>query len=130
MLCRVSYCRGRRPGILDGVHALRPARSEVVVKLCARRVPSLTQLHGRDTHALCGPCVTQSRVSTHRSGAQYPRDALFKGRNIQDLSDGNTSVGDTSTKFHWGRGGGGGARHRICPVHVKERKNNSLPSSP
>ncbi len=50
-----------------------------------------------DTHALCGPCVTQSRVGTHRSGAQYPRDALFKGRNIQELSVGDTSIGDTST---------------------------------
>ena len=50
-------CRGRRPGILDAVHALRPARSEVVVKLGARRAASLTQLRGRDTHALCGPCV-------------------------------------------------------------------------
>jgi hypothetical protein len=28
-----------------------------VVKLGARRAPSLTQLRGRDTHALCGPCV-------------------------------------------------------------------------
>jgi hypothetical protein len=41
---------------------------------------------------LCNPCVTQSRVRTHWSGAQYPRDVLFKGRNIQELS-----VGDTST---------------------------------
>ncbi len=32
------------------------------------------------------------RVGTHRSGTQYPRDALFKGRNIQEFS-----VGDTST---------------------------------
>jgi hypothetical protein len=30
---------------------LRPARSEVVVKLGARRAASLTQLRGRDTHA-------------------------------------------------------------------------------
>ena len=36
-------CRGRRPGILDAVHVLRPARSEVVVKLGARRAASLTQ---------------------------------------------------------------------------------------
>ncbi len=71
------YCRGLRPGILDAVHALRPERS--------------------DTHALCGPCVTRSRVGTHRSGAQDPRDALFKGCNIQELSVGDTSVGDTST---------------------------------
>ncbi len=46
---------------------------------------------------LCNPCVTQSRVGTHWSRAQYPRDALFKGRNIQELSVRNTSVGDTST---------------------------------
>ncbi len=38
------------------------------------------------------PCLTQSRVGTYRSGAQYPRDALFKGPNIQEFS-----VGDTST---------------------------------
>jgi hypothetical protein len=32
------------------------------------------------------PCLTRSRVGTHRSGAQYPRDALFKGRYIQKFS--------------------------------------------
>ena len=45
-LCWVGLgqdCRGRRPGILDAVHVLRPARSEVVVKLGARRAASLTQ---------------------------------------------------------------------------------------
>jgi hypothetical protein len=68
-----------------------------VVKLGARRAPSLTQLLGRDTHALCGPCLMRSRVGTHRSGAQHSRDALFKGRNIQELSVRDTSVGDTST---------------------------------
>ncbi len=52
--------------------------------------------------ALCDLSVTQSRVGnlgvgTHWSGAQYLRDALFKGRNIQELSVGDTSVGDTST---------------------------------
>jgi hypothetical protein len=47
--------------------------------------------------ALCDPCVTKSRVGTHWSGAQYPRDTLFKGRNIQELSVGDTSVRDTST---------------------------------
>jgi hypothetical protein len=47
--------------------------------------------------ALCDPCVTKSRVGTHWSGAQYPRDTLFKGCNIQELSVGDTSVGDTST---------------------------------
>jgi hypothetical protein len=48
-------------------------------------------------HALCGPCLMWSRVGTHHSGAQYPRNALFKGRNIQELSVRDTSVGDTST---------------------------------
>jgi hypothetical protein len=43
------------------------------------------------------PCLTRTRVGTHRSGAQYPRDALFKGRNIQEFSVGDTSVGGTST---------------------------------
>jgi hypothetical protein len=47
--------------------------------------------------AAVDPSVTQSRVGTHWSGAQYLRDALFKGRNIQELSVGDTSVGDTST---------------------------------
>jgi hypothetical protein len=41
------------------------------------------------------PCLTRSMVGTHRSGARYPRDALFKGRNIQEFSVGDTSVGDT-----------------------------------
>jgi hypothetical protein len=48
--------------MLDAVHALRPARSEVAVKLGARRAPSLTQLRRRDTHALCGPCVIRYMV--------------------------------------------------------------------
>jgi hypothetical protein len=63
MLCWVrlgKYCRGRRPGILDAIHALRRARSKVVVKLGARRASSLTQLCGRYTHALCGLCVMES----------------------------------------------------------------------
>ncbi len=47
-------------------------------------------------HVLCCLCMTRSRVGTHRSGAQYPREALSKGRNIQELSVGDTSVGDTS----------------------------------
>ncbi len=37
---------------------------------------------------LCDPSVTQSRVGTHWSGAQYLRDAWFKGRHIQELSVG------------------------------------------
>ncbi len=51
--------------------------------------------NGQVDPALCDPCVTQSRVGTHWSEAQYPRDALLKGRNIQELSVGDTSVGDT-----------------------------------
>ncbi len=38
--------------------------------------------------ALCDPCVMKSRVGKHWSGAQNPRDTLFKGRNIQELSVG------------------------------------------
>ncbi len=67
-----------------------------MVKVGALRAPTLTQLRGHDTHALCGPCVTRSRVGTHRSGAQNPRNTLFKVRNIQELSVGDTLVGDTS----------------------------------
>jgi hypothetical protein len=59
-------------------------------------VPDWQALAAVDS-ALCDPCVMQSRVGTHWSGAQYPRDALFKGRNIQELSIGDRSVGDTST---------------------------------
>ncbi len=47
--------------------------------------------------ALCDPSVTQSRVGTHWSGAQYLRDALVKGHHIQELSVGDTSIGETST---------------------------------
>jgi hypothetical protein len=39
----------------------------------------------------------RSRVGTHRSGAKYPRDTLFKGRSIQELLVRDTSVRDTST---------------------------------
>jgi hypothetical protein len=49
------------------------------------------------TDIMCGPYVMRSRVGTHGSGAQYPREALFKGRNIQEFSVGDTSVRDTST---------------------------------
>jgi hypothetical protein len=38
-----------------------------------------------------------SRVGTHWSGGQFPRNALFKGRIIQEFSVGDASVGDTST---------------------------------
>ncbi len=77
-----------------------------MVKLGALRAPSLTQLRGRDTHALYGPCLRWSRVGTHRSGTQYPRDALFKGRNIHELSVRDTSVGDTSTLHRVNNTGG------------------------
>jgi hypothetical protein len=41
---------------------------------------------------------------------QYPMDALFKGRNSQEFSVGDTSVGDTSSSpaSTEGMGGGGG----------------------
>jgi hypothetical protein len=39
------------------------------------------------------PSSTRSRVGTHQSGTQYPRDALFKGRKIQEFLVGDTSVG-------------------------------------
>ncbi len=51
---------------------------------------------------LCGSCVVQSmRDAVHGwytlvRGTKYPRDALFKGRNIQELSVGDASVRDTS----------------------------------
>ena len=49
--------------------------------------------------ALCDPGLMQSgsRVGTHWSGAQYPRDAFSKGRNIQELSVGDTSVRDAAS---------------------------------
>jgi hypothetical protein len=43
--------------ILYALHALRPASSKVVVELGALWTPSLSQLCGRDTHALCSPWV-------------------------------------------------------------------------
>jgi hypothetical protein len=61
-----------------------------------RRCPMGRRIAAVDS-ALCDPCVTWSRVGTLRSGAQYPRNALFKGRNIQELSVRDTSVRDTST---------------------------------
>ena len=95
------------PGILDAVHTLRPARSEVVVCGCVLTLcrDRLGQFHrypmGRRIAAvdpaLCDPCVMWSRVGTDRSEALYPKDNLFKGRNIQELSVRDTSVGDTST---------------------------------
>jgi hypothetical protein len=49
-------------GILDAVHVLRPARSGVVVK---PNSADATPMHC-EVHALCGPCLTRSRVGTHR----------------------------------------------------------------
>ncbi len=42
-------------------------------------------------------CLTRSKVGTHWSGTPYPREALFKGHNIQEFSVRDTSIGDTST---------------------------------
>jgi hypothetical protein len=47
-----KYCRGRRLDMLDAVHALSPGRSEVVVKLGARRAPNVTQFCEHITLAL------------------------------------------------------------------------------
>ncbi len=54
----------------------------------------------RPTEAAIAADGARSRVGTHWSGTQYPREALFKGRNIQGFSVGDTSVGDTSTLQH------------------------------
>ncbi len=54
----------------------------------------------RPTEAAIAADGARSRVGTHWSGTQYPREALFKGRNIQEFSVGDTSVGDTSTLHH------------------------------
>jgi hypothetical protein len=75
--------------------------------------------------ALCDPSVTQSRVGTHWSGAQYLRDALFKGRNIQELSVGDTSVGDTSTLHRVKRPFLG--EYTKCVVLQKEGAKRNLP---
>ncbi len=75
----------------------------------------------------------RSRVGTHRSGAKYPREALFKGRNIQELSVRDTSVGDTST-LHPNNGvavavgGGGGTRvvEIMMPLQYDPGQNHGL----
>ncbi len=46
----------------------------------------------RTSEAAIAADKARSKVGTHRSGTQYSSGALFKGRNIQELS-----VGDTST---------------------------------
>jgi hypothetical protein len=61
-------------------------------------------------HALCGPCMTRSRVGTLRSGAQYPREALFKGRNIQELSVGTHRSGT----------------HQPCILHEARGQDNII----
>ncbi len=68
-------------------------------------------------HALCRLCVTESRVGTHQSGALYPRDALSKGHNIQELS-----VRDTSTLHPIFLGGGGEWDHLL----YKNRTSKAL----
>jgi hypothetical protein len=54
-----------------------------VVKLGARRAPSLTQLRGRDTHAMCGPCIVRSRPDAVQGRDTSVRDTLSKGRFVQ-----------------------------------------------
>ncbi len=78
-----------------------------MVKLGARRAPILTQLRGRDTHALCGPCIVWSMPDVVQSWGTSVRGtiskgALFKGHNIQELSVRDTSVGDTSALHYQG----------------------------
>ncbi len=57
---KTFFAKYVRNCILYAVHALRPAKSKVVVKLCARGAPILTQLCGCDTHAFCSSCVMGS----------------------------------------------------------------------
>jgi hypothetical protein len=99
-LCRVrsgQYCRGRMPGILDAVHALRPERSKVVVKLGALWAPSLTQLRRRDTHAV---------HALHGPGLGH----IGKGHNIQGTL---CSRGATSKNFRSGTHRSG--THQVLP---------------
>jgi hypothetical protein len=77
--------------------------------------------------ALCDPCVRQSRVGTHWPRAQYPRDALFKGRNIQELSVRDTSVGATSTLHQYFVGmpicqGTRSTQNAAMPLNLKDRQ--------
>jgi hypothetical protein len=62
------------------------------------QVRSVSSVPNGQVDSCRGSCFLRSmhyavRVGTHWSGAQYPRDTLFKGRNIQELSVGDTSVG-------------------------------------
>jgi hypothetical protein len=54
-----------------------------VVKLGARKAPSLTQLRGHDTHALVGPCIVQSMPDTVKGWDTSVRGTIFKGRFVQ-----------------------------------------------
>jgi hypothetical protein len=51
-----------------------------VVKLGDLRAPSLSQLRGRDTQALCGPCVVWSMPDTVQGRDISVRDTISKGR--------------------------------------------------
>jgi hypothetical protein len=50
-----------------------------VVKLGARRAPSLTQLRGRDTHAMCGPCIVRSMPDAVQGWDTSVRGTISKG---------------------------------------------------
>jgi hypothetical protein len=63
----------------------------------AGQTPHWSIRRRRPTEAAIAADGARSRVGTHQSGTQYSRDALFKGRNIQELLVGDTSVGETST---------------------------------
>ena len=66
------------------------------------QVRSVSSVPNGQVDSCRGSCFLRSmhyavRVGTHWSGAQYPRDSLFKGGNIQEHLVGDTWVGDTST---------------------------------
>ncbi len=73
--CRVrlgQYSRGRRPGILDAVHVLRPARSKVVVKPGLPNFADATPMH----------CVRSMRCAVYAwqgPGSEH----IGQGHNIQ-----------------------------------------------
>jgi hypothetical protein len=56
-----------------------------VVKPGARRAPGLTQLRGRDTHALCGPCIVRSMPDVVQGGDTLVRGTISKGCFVQGV---------------------------------------------
>ncbi len=85
-LCRVrlgKYCRGWRPGIIDAVHALRPLRSEVVVKLAPSLTTTLWTLH---------LCVVQSMHDAVQGWDTLVRGTISKGRFVQGVQHPGTSL--------------------------------------